>query len=93
MSTSRTLPARVRLASSVAVRPESFGALIYDYDTRRLSFLKDRRLAHIVQTLGDHDSSDAALVACGVTPLERDTYVQAVHQLISMGVLAVEESE
>lgn len=93
MSTSRTLPARVRLASSVAVRQESFGALIYDYDTRRLSFLKDRRLAHIVQTLGDHDSSDAVLVACGVSPAERDTYVQAVHQLISMGVLAVEESE
>ena len=93
MSTSRTLPARVRLASSVAVRPESFGALIYDYDTRRLSFLKDQRLAQIVQTIGEHESSDAALVACGVSLRERDTYVQAVHQLISMGVLAVEESE
>ena len=35
----------------VAVRPESFGALLYHFGTRRLSFLKDRRLLAAVQAL------------------------------------------
>jgi len=34
-----------RLNPAVAVRPEPFGALIYHFGNRRLSFLKTRQLA------------------------------------------------
>jgi putative mycofactocin binding protein MftB len=37
-----------RLHPQVAVRPEPFGALLYHFGTRRLSFLKDRTLLDVV---------------------------------------------
>src|SRR5699024_7509253 len=42
-----------RLNPLVAVRPEPFGALLYHFGTRRLSFLKDTRLVDLVTALGD----------------------------------------
>ncbi len=35
----------------VSVRPEPFGALLYHFGTRKLSFLKDRTLLTVVQSL------------------------------------------
>ena len=37
-----------RLSPQVSVRPEPFGALLYHFGTRKLSFLKDRTLLAIV---------------------------------------------
>ena len=91
MSTNHSLPTRVRLSSSVAVRPESFGALLYDYDTRRLSFIKDRRLAEILHAIDQHGRTDAAFEACHVTDIEAEPYVHAIEQLLAMGVLSAEE--
>ena len=44
-----------RLHPQVAVRPEPFGALLYHFGTRKLSFLKNRTILALVETLGDHD--------------------------------------
>ncbi len=40
-----------RLAPSVALRPERFGALIYSHDTRRLYFLHSHAAAAFVGSL------------------------------------------
>ena len=51
------------LAPQVSVRPEPFGALLYHFGTRRLSFLKDRRLLAVVRGLADAPTARAACVA------------------------------
>ena len=48
------------------IRPEPFGALLYSFKTRRLSFLKDPVLVIVVRSLADHPSARAACVAAGV---------------------------
>jgi putative mycofactocin binding protein MftB len=55
-----------RLHPQVAVRPESFGALLYHFGTRKLSFLKDLTLVEVVQSLADHSSASIALSAAGL---------------------------
>jgi len=87
VSTSHTGLAAYRIAPSVAVRPEAFGALIYDYDTRRLAFLKQRSLADVVRSLADHPTVDGALDACGVPDDARAAHLAAIDRLVSMGVL------
>ena len=39
----------------VAVRPEPFGALLYHFGTRRLSFLKNRTVVAIVRALPENE--------------------------------------
>ena len=51
------------LHPQVSVRPEPFGALLYHFGTRRLSFLKDRRLLDVVQRLDGTTTVDDALAA------------------------------
>ncbi|MFY9929871.1 MAG: mycofactocin biosynthesis chaperone MftB [Streptosporangiaceae bacterium] len=41
-----------RLNPAATLRPEPFGALIYHFGNRRLSFLKTRQLVTVVQTPG-----------------------------------------
>src|SRR4029078_8413543 len=45
---------RWRLPPQVAVRPEPFGALLYHFGTRKLSFLKNRTIVAVVNSLADH---------------------------------------
>jgi putative mycofactocin binding protein MftB len=40
-------------ARSVALRPEPFGALVYHFGNRKLSFLKSKTLVAVVEALGD----------------------------------------
>jgi putative mycofactocin binding protein MftB len=70
-----------RLARSVALRPEPFGALVYSFSTRKLSFLKSKVLVDVVQALADHPSASAAVAACGVGEGQRATYVKALADL------------
>ena len=49
-----------RLHPQVAVRPEPFGALLYHFGTRKLSFLKDRTILAVVQSLADYPDVRAA---------------------------------
>jgi len=55
-----------RLHPQVAVRPEPFGALLYHFGTRKLSFLKNRTILAVVQSLADHPDVRAACRAAGV---------------------------
>lgn len=52
--------------AQVAVRPEPFGALLYHFGTRRLSFLKDPTLRVVVESLAAHPDARSALAAAGV---------------------------
>ena len=68
-------------ARSVALRPEPFGALVYHFGNRTLSFLKSKTLVTVVESLGDHPSASATLTACGVTDAQRPAYVKALADL------------
>lgn len=67
----------------VAVRLERFGALVYHYGTRRLSFLKDPRLAKVVQNLTDGTSVDEVLDAADLSASDRSAFNQALQALSS----------
>ena len=68
------------------MRPEPFGALLYHFGTRRLSFLKDRRLLEVVQRLDGSTSVDDALTA--VPEQERPAFRKALATLEQTGMLA-----
>ena len=54
------------LHPQVAVRPEPFGALLYHFGTRRLTFLKDVALTEVVRRLSEQPTARAACRAAGV---------------------------
>src|SRR3982074_3599976 len=54
-----------RIDERVAVRPEPFGALLYHFGTRRLSFLKNTTVVAVVRSLADHPSARSAGTAVG----------------------------
>jgi mycofactocin biosynthesis protein MftB len=70
-----------RLSPRVSVRPEPFGALLYHFGTRKLSFLKDRTLLAIVENLNDSPTVSAACEAAGVAPADRGRYLVALSTL------------
>lgn len=69
------------LNGSVALRPEPFGALAYDFTTRRLSFLKDRLLVRVVEELGQHETVADTFDAVGVSPADRPRFHAALERL------------
>ena len=76
-----------QLHSQVAVRPESFGALLYHFGTRKLSFLKNRTILAVVQSLTDHSDVRAALRAAGVEDSQQGPYVHALGVLAGSNML------
>ena len=68
-------------ARSVALRPEPFGALVYSFGTRKLSFLKSKQLVTVVETLAEHPSARAAIEASDVPAAQRPAYVKALADL------------
>jgi putative mycofactocin binding protein MftB len=75
------LDAAWRLSPLVSVRPERFGALLYHFGTRRLSFLKSPRLLAVVNALGSESSARAACLSAGVNEDELPQYRQALTTL------------
>lgn len=71
----------------VAVRPERFGALLYHFGTRRLSFLKDRVLLDVVQNLGSQGTARQACVVAGVPVDALPRYVTALAALAGTDML------
>jgi putative mycofactocin binding protein MftB len=69
------------LHPQVSVRPERFGALLYHFGTRRLSFLKDRRLLAVVQGLAATPSAREACTRAGVGDAELPAYERALRRL------------
>lgn len=57
---------RYRLADGVAIRPERFGGLVYDYHTRRLYFIHSHHVAAFVTELTDAEPLGETVKAFGV---------------------------
>jgi mycofactocin radical SAM maturase len=75
------LDTRWELHPRVALRPESFGALLYHFGTRKLSFLKNPQILEIVRSLPAHVSARTALLAAGLSDDPAGPYVRALAQL------------
>src|SRR6476469_3042627 len=94
MSVSTTVPAGslapfdadlpYELHPAVEVRPEPFGALLYSFKSRRLSFLKDPLLVELVRTLRQHPTARDACQAIGITEHDRRSiFLRALATLTS----------
>ncbi|BFO16920.1 mycofactocin biosynthesis chaperone MftB [Streptomyces sp. KM77-8] len=75
------------LHPQVSVRPEPFGALLYHFGTRRLSFLKDRGLLAVVQALATAPSARAACTAVGIPDGDIPRYERALAVLARSSML------
>ncbi|MBA9005318.1 MULTISPECIES: mycofactocin biosynthesis chaperone MftB [Thermomonospora] len=75
------------LHPQVSVRPEPFGALLYHFGTRKLSFLKDRRLLAVVRGLADAPTARAACTAAGVPASDLAAYGAALDALARSSML------
>jgi len=76
-----------RCSPSVALRPEPFGALVYHFGTRKLSFLKTPQLLMTVQALAEQPDVHAALVAADVPQEQRPAYLRALAGLAASGTI------
>jgi mycofactocin biosynthesis protein MftB len=76
-----------RLHPQVAVRPEPFGALLYHFGTRKLSFLKNRTILAVVQSLADCPDVRTACRAVGVEDAEQRPYLHALGVLAGSNML------
>jgi putative mycofactocin binding protein MftB len=72
----------------VAVRPEPFGALLYHFGTRRLSFLKNTTVLTVVRSLAEHPSARSACTAAGVTPAALPAYQRALATLAASQMIS-----
>ena len=81
------LDTALELNPQVAIRPEPFGALAYNYGNRRLVFLKHPDMVRVAQQLGDHPSLQATLVACDISPTRWNSFATAFESLKSSEVV------
>jgi putative mycofactocin binding protein MftB len=70
-----------QLHPQVSVRPERFGALLYHFGTRRLSFVKHPKLLTVVSTLAEQPTARSACTAAGVEQAELPNYRTALATL------------
>jgi len=82
-----------RLHPQVALRPESFGALLYHFGTRKLSFLKNRTILAVIDSLDDHPDVSAALMAAGVDRDQEAPYLHALGVLADSNMLIRKDSQ
>ncbi len=80
-----------RLHPQVAVRPESFGALLYHFGTRKLSFLKNRTILTVVRSLAEHPDVHSACRAAGVDDAGEAPYLHALGVLADSKMLIPQE--
>jgi mycofactocin biosynthetic radical S-adenosylmethionine protein MftC len=76
-----------RLDDRAAIRPEPFGAMLYHFGTRNLSFLKSTTLLAVLRNLADHRSGRAACTAAGVPDSELPKYERALSTLASSNMI------
>jgi putative mycofactocin binding protein MftB len=76
-----------RLSPAAALRPEPFGALVYHFGNRRLSFLKTRQLVTVIRLLASHDTAAGALHAAGVPAHQWPRYAAALAALAASEVI------
>ena len=81
-----------QLHPQVSVRPERFGALLYHFGTRRLSFLKSPALLTVVKTLGDAPSAREACRRAGLSEADMPAYATALQTLASSQMICPREA-
>lgn len=81
-----------RLHHQVAVRPEPFGALLYHFGTRKLSFLKNRTIVAVVNSLDEHPDIRSACRAAGIGDDAQGPYLHALSVLVKSNMLVAKES-
>lgn len=79
------------LSEGVTLRPERFGALAYDFRTRRLAMLKDPGLVDVVRALAGRASAREACVAAGVDARRLDSICLALDSLARSGMIRLRE--
>ncbi len=82
------LDAAWQLHPQVSIRPERFGALLYHFGTRQLSFLKSPELLCVVEALAGHESARAACVSVGVTEVDLPRYRAALATLATSQMIS-----
>ena len=75
------------LSPSVALRPETFGALAYHFGNRKLTFLKRPELVRVVQALGEQADVRSALEAAGVPARQQAAYLAALEDLAAADMI------
>lgn len=69
------------LDPQVSLRPEDFGALVYHFGNRKLSFLKHPDLLRVLENLDTESSVRGALEAAGVDEQRWPSFVKALETL------------
>jgi mycofactocin biosynthesis protein MftB len=87
------LDAAWRLHPQVSVRPERFGALLYHFGTRRLSFLKSPALLTVVTSLGTQPTARAACAGAGIGPADLPAYARALATLAASQMICGRTAE
>ena len=82
-----------RLHPQVSIRPEPFGALLYHFGTRKLSFLKNRTILTVVESLDEHPDVASALAAAGVDRDQEPPYLHALDVLADSKMLIPKDSQ
>jgi putative mycofactocin binding protein MftB len=77
------------LHPQVAVRPERFGALLYHFGTRRLSFVKTPTLLRVLTALADAETARDACVRAGVDDEHLPGYQHALGTLASSSMICL----
>jgi len=86
------LDAAWQVAPQVQVRPERFGALLYHFGTRQLSFLKSPVLLTVVRSLAEQPSARAACRAARVPDHELASYHRALATLAASRMICPREA-
>ena len=81
-----------QLHAQVSVRPERFGALLYHFGTRRLSFLKSPELLAVVSSLAGAGTAREACRQAGVSHAELPAYAAALATLAGSQMICARES-
>jgi len=81
------LDAAWRVPEQVSIRPERFGALLYHFGTRRLSFLKSPTLLTVVRSLAEFPTAREACVHAGVADADLPSYRTALATLAASDMI------
>ena len=82
-----TAEAAWELHPQVSIRPERFGALLYHFGTRRLSFLKSPVLLAVIRELGAAPSARSACATAGVADADMARYDAALAALATSSMI------
>jgi putative mycofactocin binding protein MftB len=85
------LDAAWQVAPQVQIRPERFGALLYHFGTRQLSFLKSPALFRVVSSLGAQPSARAACRAASVPEQDLPSYRRALATLAASQMICLRD--